>query len=369
MPVTPAIAKTSTPDASSGNPIAVFTADAGAGSADSQAVVAVDPATGLPPAGGLPVAVQNFPASTATTVADGANVNQGANADAAVTGDTAGTLSAKLRGLSKMLADMWDSVNHRLNIFIQNATLAVTQSGNWVIAAGSAIIGSVKVTDGTNTATVKAPNVVPTASDSSLVVAISAATNGLPVTQAGPFVIATGANVMGSVKIVDSAAADQTSVKGTQTSRFLGTQDAKDAGRVSKVLSAFKFTPAVTEAMVTLTPVVNGGAGTTGTSFAVTAGKTWRLQSLTVVIEDSTTTAVGVAVYLRIGAAGAAIVTSPVIAAVAAALDGTQVARQATSNSVTFPDGIELSGAMQIGISQQGVATADATVVLVGYEY
>lgn len=362
MPVTPAIAKTSTPDASSGNPIAVFTADAGAGVADSQAVVPVDPATGLPPVGGLPVSVGNFPATqpisaaslplpagasteatlalikaktdnldvllstrtkpadsqtvtgtVATTVADGANVNQGANADTAVTGDAAGTLSAKLRGLSKMVSDMWDSVNHRLNVFIQNATLAVTQSGSWVLSAGT--------------------------------------------------------NRIGSVRIVDSADADQTSVKGTQTSRFLGTQDAKDAGRVMKVLSAFKFTPATTEGMVTLTPITDGVAGSTGTSFAVTAGKRWRIQCFMVVIEDSTTTSVGVACYLRINASGAAIVTSPMIAAVAAGLVGTQVARCATSNQANFPDGIEISGSMQIGISQQGIATADATVVLMGYEY
>jgi hypothetical protein len=36
----------------------------------------------------------------------------GATTDAAVTGDNAGTISAKQRGLSKILADIWDSVNH-----------------------------------------------------------------------------------------------------------------------------------------------------------------------------------------------------------------------------------------------------------------
>lgn len=54
-------------------------------------------------------------------VKDGGNVAQGTTTDAAVTGDTAGTLSAKLRGLSKMLADMWDSTNHWLQVKVMNA--------------------------------------------------------------------------------------------------------------------------------------------------------------------------------------------------------------------------------------------------------
>jgi hypothetical protein len=35
----------------------------------------------------------------------------------------------------------------------------------------------------------------------------------------------------------------------------------------------------------------------------------------------------------------------------------------------SFPDGIELSGNMQFGISQVGTATAGNTVTLIGYEY
>src|SRR5690348_14576927 len=139
---------TSTPDTTNGNPIDVVDVTTSAGPVKRQRVAVVNDAGPITvdgsgvtqPVSGT-VAVSNFPATqpvsgtVATTVADGANVNQGANADVAVTGDNAGTLSAKLRGLSKMLFDMWDSVNHRLNVFIQNATLAVTQSGNWVLAA------------------------------------------------------------------------------------------------------------------------------------------------------------------------------------------------------------------------------------------
>lgn len=82
----------------------------------------------------------------ASTIADGADATQGLIADVAVVGDVAGTLSAKLRGLSKILNDVWDSVNHWFKVSIQNATLAVTQSGSWVLSAGSAAIGKVDVT-------------------------------------------------------------------------------------------------------------------------------------------------------------------------------------------------------------------------------
>lgn len=77
----------------------------------------------------------------AVTIADGGDVAEGATTDAAVTGDNDGTVSAKLRGLSKILADVWDSVNHWLKVSIQNTTLAVTQSGVWTVAFGPVTSG------------------------------------------------------------------------------------------------------------------------------------------------------------------------------------------------------------------------------------
>lgn len=52
------------------------------------------------------------------------------------------------------------------------ATHAVTQSGSWVLSAGSALIGSVKISDGTNLATIKAASTAPIAGDTSIVVGI-----------------------------------------------------------------------------------------------------------------------------------------------------------------------------------------------------
>lgn len=80
----------------------------------------------------------------AATIADGADVTQGALADAAV-GDSSATQNSHLRYIAKALADVWSSGFHWFSVSVANATLAVTQSGSWVIAAGTALIGSVKV--------------------------------------------------------------------------------------------------------------------------------------------------------------------------------------------------------------------------------
>jgi hypothetical protein len=74
----------------------------------------------------------------------------GTTTDAAVVGDNNGTLSAKLRGLSKILNDVWDSASHFLKVSIQNATLAVTQSGTWNITNVS---GTVSLPTGASTET------------------------------------------------------------------------------------------------------------------------------------------------------------------------------------------------------------------------
>jgi hypothetical protein len=81
------------------------------------------------------------------TIADGANVVEGVTTDVAVTSDASGTLSAKLRGLVKILADVWDSVNHRLNVAVGNFPTGfnVNNSPTVVLGAGSAKAGQVAI--------------------------------------------------------------------------------------------------------------------------------------------------------------------------------------------------------------------------------
>lgn len=99
--------------------------------------LAVDPKTLSP---GASTSAKQDTGNTSLAAID---TNAGATTDAAVTGDNTGTLSSKLRGINKILADMWDSANHWLKVSIQNATLAVTQSGTWSVrtqdGAGNAL--------------------------------------------------------------------------------------------------------------------------------------------------------------------------------------------------------------------------------------
>src|SRR5260221_8414 len=74
---------------------------------------------------------------------DGGNVVEGVTTDAAVTGGNAGTLSAKLRGLSKMFASVWNSVTNSLAVTISpsntglpvNLPLIVQKTNN--VSSGS----------------------------------------------------------------------------------------------------------------------------------------------------------------------------------------------------------------------------------------
>lgn len=71
-----------------------------------------------PPSGGGPA-----------TIANGADVAEGNTADAAVTTNAAGTVSAKLRGLVAILADVWDSTNHWLKVQLQAGTAGIGNVG------------------------------------------------------------------------------------------------------------------------------------------------------------------------------------------------------------------------------------------------
>jgi hypothetical protein len=158
------------------------------------------------------------------------------------------------------------------------------------------------------------------------------------------------------------------SAKGVQGAQALSTQDLNDAGRVLKVFSA-TFTPAVAEALLTLTPVVDGVAGTPATSFTITAGKRFRLQSLAAAIFNTTAAIRSLVVNLRMTATGAIAVSSPLVVTLGVPSTAAATASLTQGNQMNFPDGIEFSGTMQFGLSAQGIALAGCTVTLIGYEY
>ena len=156
--------------------------------------------------------------------------------------------------------------------------------------------------------------------------------------------------------------------KGVQGNNATMVQEFKDAGRVIKVFS-LAFTPTNAEAMLTtVSPITDGVAGVAAQTFSITAGKRLRLQSFAVSKEATTAAAGGVVANLRMAASGAITTASPLIATVAAAGE-TATIGVSGSGCTSFPDGLELSGAMTFGISVVGSAIAACWVTLIGYEY
>ena len=76
---------------------------------------------------------------------DGANAALGATTDAAVSTDAAGTLSAKLRGLIKILADVWVSGSHWIKTQIQASENFIGKIGGVSITIGDE---TARVSDG-----------------------------------------------------------------------------------------------------------------------------------------------------------------------------------------------------------------------------
>ena len=98
---------------------------------------------------GVPTSGTGTVSTSDALMADGGQTTIGAVADSAVTAGATGSLSAKLRSISRDIVS------------------------NIVLAAGSALIGIVKVGDGTNSAAIKAASTAPAVTDPALVVAIS----------------------------------------------------------------------------------------------------------------------------------------------------------------------------------------------------
>lgn len=233
----------------------------------------------------------------AVTVANGADVTEGAIADAAVVGDVNGTISAKLRGLNKIWNSVWSSANSWLQVSIQNATIAVTQSGSWVLSAGTALIGKVGIDQTTPGTT----NGVQTLSGSTTVVTGTVTVSGTVTANAGAnlntstLALETGGNLaaVSAVAGVTSGAAVITDVNGTLQQYLRGIVKliatnitvviAAGSALIGKV-GIDQTTPGTTNlvaaggvgaaaASLTGNPMRNGGLGRTTTPTAVSSAQ------------------------------------------------------------------------------------------------
>lgn len=159
--------------------------------------------------------------------------------------------------------------------------------------------------------------------------------------------------------------------KGTQGTTGFAVQDLKDSGRTLCSFTASAVTANTAEALISLTPYRDLVAGAAATTFAVTSGKRLRLQALILTVRCTSTVNVGGIVRLRM-LAGTVLVTSPVHFSVGGQGSNlaTAVAGNAMSYFVDLPEGFELSGTMQFGLTQLfSAATATLDVHVIGYEY
>jgi hypothetical protein len=187
--------------------------------------------------------------------------------------------------------------------------------------------------------------------------------------------IVTAAAGIQKVGISDSVGTTLNSVvKGTQAANALGVQDLKDSGRTYVTLTADAVTPASSETVLTFAKNVGGTVTTGVTTYAVTAGKTLRIQAIFATLMQSSTTVVGCRLRLRHNTAGAATATSPLVATIqlgtpaSSAVAGTGVAPQ----DIAIPDGLEIKQNGNDNITLSAIATSAAgtlSVTLIGYEY
>lgn len=144
-----------------------------------------------------------------------------------------------------------------------------------------------------------------------------------------------------------------------------------DPARTQRTLHGIAAASAVAETLFTLTPVTQFVAGSTGTSIAVTAAKTFRIQSITAGLRQGAATATYARVSIRVNPSGAVTTTSPVIASILlptwlAAIGG------GASLPVPIPEGLEVpvGAGAQIGATHIALATGNfVDVVIQGYEY
>lgn len=162
--------------------------------------------------------------------------------------------------------------------------------------------------------------------------------------------------------------------KGTQADNALGVQALIDAGRTQVTLWVDSISGITTEALATLNITKGLVAQTAATAYTVSAGKTFRVQSMRLSCVNSTATAVVSRARLRVGATVSA--TSPVVfdmkcpALAAVALEGQSV-------WADIPNGLEIPSGNQIGISHVessavvGSTTTGAgvTFLVAGFEY
>jgi hypothetical protein len=144
----------------------------------------------------------------------------------------------------------------------------------------------------------------------------------------------------------------------------------EDISPVPVQIKFFGTAPATADTLLTIVKATShvDAAGTT--SIAVTAGKTLRITGIAVSLKANAAAAAFCTVTIRVNPSGAAVIGSPIQFRVDLGNTAATIGA-ADKFSMTLPEGsMELSGAMQLGISLAAQATTNiVSINLLGYEY
>ena len=166
-----------------------------------------------------------------------------------------------------------------------------------------------------------------------------------------------------------------TLTKSTQGATGISTQDLKDAGRSNIAITCYRATGIITTealfAAATFSKSVDGAAATTGQQFSVTAGKRFRVQTLTVSAFKNAASASTGKLALRYLAAGGTIDnTSPILTVLDIGSNNATTGNYMGPYNVPVPDGLELIASSAFGFTNLcDAVTLLWTITLTGYEY
>lgn len=143
----------------------------------------------------------------------------------------------------------------------------------------------------------------------------------------------------------------------------------KAPGNVQTVLSTATagVTGVTTEALITMVPTRAGTSGSTATTFSPTAGKTFKIQNLSVTVAASTAAVQAARFYLRGVPTGTASATSPILAIAGTNTIAAVIGAQNTAN---IPLDMDIPPGWSIGLTQVAtLASGTVHATIQGYEY
>lgn len=163
-----------------------------------------------------------------------------------------------------------------------------------------------------------------------------------------------------------------TLTKGTQGSTGLSTQHLRDSGRaiVNAATAIAGVTAVTSEALLTLAISRDGAATSNATTIAVTSGKRLRIIGITAGVISTAAAVISARVCLRMNPSGAAAANSPILAVLPLSQQAAALAQAGDTCVLMFSEAIEISGTMQVGLSQvASVTTGTIWASLIAYEY